>query len=77
MCAARSMSAISLLRRLVRIAPNAATPTAPPSERKKETPVVVEAMSRSSEPFCAARMSICIDRPSPMPSTPTSNPMSH
>lgn len=75
MPADRKPPVISSATRLVRIAPNAATPIAPPRLRKNETPDVVDARSAGAAAFCAARMRICRLRPIPTPRTARSMPM--
>lgn len=74
-CAEVSASVSSAASRLLRIAPNAATPIAPPRLRKNETPEVVAARSAGAAAFCAARIRIWRVRPSPTPSTATSAPI--
>ena len=60
---------ISVLRRAAKIAPNTATPTEPPIERKKVAVDVAAPMSRGAAEFCATSTSTGITVPMPMPTT--------
>ena len=59
----------SSARREAKIAPNSATPSEPPIERKNVAVLVATPMSFGGAQFCTASTSTCITRPMPMPTT--------
>ena len=61
--------ASSSARREAKIAPNSATPSEPPIERKKVAALVATPMSFGGAVFWTASTSTCMTRPIPMPTT--------
>jgi hypothetical protein len=59
--------ASSAVRRVLNSAPKMATPTEPPTERKKLTEDVATPRSLTFTEFCVARTSTCMLKPSPIP----------
>ena len=59
----------SSVTRLVKSAPNTATPTAPPTARKKLTVDVATPRCSTGASFCTATTSTCSTMPIPTPRT--------
>ena len=66
---APGIAASSCASRAAKIAPNTATPSEPPIERKNVAVEVATPMLRAGASFCTTSTRTCMTRPMPTPTT--------